>query len=330
MVAAPSSKGEEAEEDAGRVQWPKPSPAWQPEEGRRHQEPSAPSAKIEAPPEPAPYVPANETPADETPAGTALVVHDEAASLPAPGEPRPTELAGVWEIFPLDTSFPSPPPAEDLAPPPAEARQSADADSTLPPAEPPASPVPPDREAPIELQAVSEPTEPTLPAPGVDDLQSEPSEATEPAPLPSEPPAAEPDADAEGPPDGGVDFVSLAAEGLGAGQSGRKVRLELVRRGLHPDDAKEVVAVMGKECARQRKNGVSLLTVTVGGALAVAGLAAFVLCRFHHPPYRGPALMAAGFGVAGLALFVLGLWRLAIRPAPVNPVELITVWDEPR
>ena len=119
MVAAPPSA---AEEDAGRVQWPKPSPAWQPEEGRRHQEPSAPAPRSKAPPEPATYVPANETPADETPAGTALVVHDEAASLPATGEPRPTELAGVWEIFPLDTSFPSPPPAEDLAPPPAEAQ----------------------------------------------------------------------------------------------------------------------------------------------------------------------------------------------------------------
>ncbi len=87
---------------------------------------------------------------------------------------------------------------------------------------------------------------------------------------------------------------------------------------------------MGKECDRQRKKGVSLLTVTVGSALAVVGLAAFLVCRFHVPPYRGPALMAAGFGLAGLTLFALGLWRLAIKPAPVNPVDLITVWEEPQ
>jgi hypothetical protein len=84
---------------------------------------------------------------------------------------------------------------------------------------------------------------------------------------------------------------------------------------------------MGKQCDRQRNNGVSLVTVIVGLVLTVGGLLASLVCRFHVPPYPGPEFIAGGFGAAGLILFLLGLWRLAIRPAPVDPEKLIVAWE---
>jgi hypothetical protein len=323
-----------ADEEAGRIEWPGPGPAGQPDEGLDDRGSPAPSAEIEGLPEPAPFARAGATPADERlpdqrppdepPTGerladAALAMPDDAAPLPAPGEPRPTVHEGVWEIYPLDTTFPSPSPVEDLLAPLAEAHQSGNADSTLP--VPEASLFAPSREEPIELHVVAEPAEPTPSAGGEDEEDVEPTE-------PAGPAAAEPLP--EGPPADGVDYVSFAAEELGAGRPRRAVRRELIGRGLHPDDAKEVVGVMGKECDRQRKAGVSLVTVAAGGALAVVGLVAFLVCRIHHPPYRGPGLVAVGFAVAGLALFGLGLWRLSIKPARVNPAELITVWEEPQ
>jgi hypothetical protein len=312
-----------AEAEAGRVEWPEPSPRRQPDEGRQDQGSPVPIAEIEALSEPAPDLPAN-----KAPARTALVVQPEAPPPPVPGEPQPTEHEGVWEIFPLNAPLPSPSATEDSSAPPADAEEAGHVESTLPPTEPRESPsaLPDnaDNEQTSELRAFPEPSEPSEPLPLTSESSASESFALEPSASESSETAV------ESPPTSGVDYVSLAAERLGAGRSRQAVRAELIRAGLHPDDAKEVVNVMGKECDRQRKKGVSLLTVIVGVALAVIGLPAWLVCHFHVPPYRGAQFIVAGFGLAGLVLFFLGLWRLAIKPARVNPQDLTAVWEEPQ
>ena len=148
-------------------------------------------------------------------------------------------------------------------------------------------------------------------------------------PAPSEPSAPEPAAESSPSPTS-VDFVSLAAEQLGAGRFGGRVRAELIRRGLHADDAKDVVNVMGKECNRQRKKGILMVRLVAGLLLAIVNLPAWWLVHRHVPPSRGTELAVAALGLIGLVLFFLGLWRLAIKPTPVNPKELIAVWEEPK
>ena len=147
--------------------------------------------------------------------------------------------------------------------------------------------------------------------------------------MPSELPlAAEPGV--EGQPASGVDYVSLAAERTGAGRSRRARGQNWSATACTRTMQKRLSASWGRSRDRQRRKRVSLLTVTVGGALAVVGLAAFLACRIHVPPYRVPLRDGpAGFALAGLALFGCAR-RLKIKPPRVNPCYLIAVWEGPQ
>ena len=130
-----------------------------------------------------------------------------------------------------------------------------------------------------------------------------------------------------------VDYVAVAAGGTLGGQSPGAIEAHLVQQGMDPAAARRMVQFMSAACQQhhqdQKQKRITVWArMLVGLTLIIFDLGAS-LSGHASPGARGWEYYAAeACAVAGVILFISGLWRVVVGPRRLRAEDLSAAWEE--